>query len=97
MMRDCPREEIWRNHSKENYKSGRPSFSGGNYFKYTYQTIIPSLIENKKINQDIKIFTGKYVPKDYSKLKRKNRQETFVKDKIRNKKFRTRNIAKRKC
>ena len=25
----------------------------------------------KKINQDIKIFTGKYVPKDYSKLKRK--------------------------
>lgn len=51
MMRDCPREEIWRNHSKENYKSGRPSFSGGNYFKYTYQTIIPSLIENKKINQ----------------------------------------------
>ena len=25
----------------------------------------------KKINQDIKIFTGKYVPKDYSKLKKK--------------------------
>ena len=61
--------------TKENYKSGRPPFNGGNFFKLAYEKIIPELIQQKKINNvlsqdyleadDVIAITQKYIRKKY--------------------------------
>ena len=54
MVRDCPRADIWRNVCKKNYKSTRPHFNGGDFFKFTYNEILPNLLNEKKIKHVLK-------------------------------------------
>jgi len=53
LVKDCLRETIWRNKHYLEYKSNRdikPDTFNRDVFKYTYNTIIPNLIEKYKIN-----------------------------------------------
>lgn len=51
LCKDCPRQNIWRNEYKDNYKDGREGikYNGGEFFKLVYTEIIPKLIAEKKI------------------------------------------------
>lgn len=55
VCKDCPREQIWRNQYKEQYKGNRQGikYNGGEFFKLVYTDILPNLIEEKKINKNI--------------------------------------------
>jgi len=52
---DCPRSEIWRHQHIEKYKGTRvlrkEDAAIGDFFKYTYRTIIPELIETHSSKQ----------------------------------------------
>ena len=78
-IRDCTRKDIWRNTYYNLYKANRDGiygsgsskiFKGGPFFKYTYDKIIPELIEKKKCQtimhdnleaDDIIFLTKKYI------------------------------------
>ena len=57
-VKDCPRKDIWRNDIYPDYKATREaanrSFTGGLVFKYTHNTILPS-IENRFHCKSIRI------------------------------------------
>jgi len=58
IIRDCPREEIWRKKIYPEYKATRDNqcdykdnkFNIGELFKYTYQNIYPNIIKNREIS-----------------------------------------------
>lgn len=58
--RDCRRENIWRNHIYKMYKKNRDelytksNFKGGAVFKYSYDSILPELL-NKDDTSQLKI------------------------------------------
>ena len=54
IVKDCPRNEIWRHDIFDKYKATREEnnkhFKGGLVFKYTHQTIFPKLKKDKNLS-----------------------------------------------
>ena len=79
MVRDCPRSNIWRNQHINKYKSNRPQFEGGEFFKLVYNKILPSLLNDNKIKcvlkydeleaDDVIALTKKYLQDKYKDCK----------------------------
>ena len=48
LCKDCPRSRIWRNDFYKEYKSNRDTkeFKGGNVFKYSFEELIPKILNN---------------------------------------------------